>query len=1022
MTDRKKKHNRTPEMDASHREWFLSSEFVGSHVEEFDTSATTAPEPLDGASSPDRAARYEKIALIGEGGMGRVWLGWDTVIERNIAIKEPNHEASPRLVERLQREVLITAKLDHPGVVAVHDIVHDEEARPLFVMALLRGQTLAALLEESMHQPIEHRPSRERLIHHLIDVCEIVSHAHLRGVLHRDLTPRNIIIEDNGTTRLIDWGLAITLDDARRGPGAAGTPGYMSPEQRAGAPLDARSDVWALGALLYTILFHQSPSAPPEHTPSSAIEAICFKAMRAEPEERYANARQMVDDLMRWFEGRRVEAQHMTSWQMARWLFTRHQRTILIGMSILLLTSTILGGSAMFSMREARRAKLAESQALMERQRARAASAQASKQAIVARRSSRDLSLRAVMKALEDGDILEAEKMLEQAEAIAHGPRTMGLRMQLALISKPELEYVRELDFCAGRRILTREPLLQICQLDTTRFEAWRANRRVWVQDISRSMHDLKEANRLKELRVNDDQIVVRLTLRGALSIDLKTGEVRVITREQVRFASTQHTDFLEMATLKWIDHDAAPPCTTQLIHAYRIKATKGAPGDFIYLCQSGEAWREDPRTGARTRIYQGDRSSAHYHVYIAPRDEHWFASSDGTLWPMDHYERRVELGGPLKRMFAIPHTTYIAAQTWGGSWRVLETRQGDWITSFERDVEDLQPSSTGLLQVSTHGRIELWSLPSDQIMRRYKGAHGFTDVAWSLDGRTLGATSSGAQIHHVFPFEDTYIPPLTHGRDVMKSLTPLEEGGFIAVNTMPDEQAPHGLLRFDIVGDRIEPHVLEPDARDRAHGRRVEMLANQDVLMLSSGNTLVGKHKKPVEEGGYENETFDEQGSFHDLDADGSRTRALATGRFTVRFFRDGAHTHDIPAPPGSNYGTIAEDGRYALITRDTLFIQARDGTPQHAIAMPTRPMSLEWRPWSDQIFTGHLDGSVRAWDAVTGELLAELWPHKGLVSSITFSPDNTILTTASWDTTVRLFSLAPLDATRPGPATPTR
>lgn len=262
-------------------------------------------------------ARYVVGAYVGRGGMGVVHSARDLRLDRDVALKA----ARPEGVDApggtaLWREARIAARLDHPAVVAVHDIGRLPDGRHFYVMRLVRGRSLAQRLADGEGaDPV----GRRALLRHLLVACEAVGHAHGVGLVHRDLKPSNILTGPHGETQVVDWGLAApTIAAAARwtdlvgpSPPPGGTPGYTAAEQAAGAPPDPRQDVWSLGALLYAVLAH-GPDDP-------ALAAIAQRAQAPDPEARYPEAQALADDLARWFDGRRVLALRYGPLDWTRW-------------------------------------------------------------------------------------------------------------------------------------------------------------------------------------------------------------------------------------------------------------------------------------------------------------------------------------------------------------------------------------------------------------------------------------------------------------------------------------------------------------------------------------------------------------------------------------------------------------------------------------------------------------------------------------------------------------------------------
>ncbi len=213
-----------------------------------------------------RLAHYDVTALIGEGGMGQVYQATDTKLNRQVALKIlPEAFASdPDRLARFQREAQVLASLNHPNIAQIHGIEEDEGTRAL-VLELVEGPTLAERISKGPIPLDEALPIAKQ-------IAEALEAAHEAGVIHRDLKPANIKVREDGTVKVLDFGLAKALDpnptgDPSQSPtltAAAtqmgvimGTAAYMSPEQARGKPVDKRADIWSFGVVLYEMLTGQ---------------------------------------------------------------------------------------------------------------------------------------------------------------------------------------------------------------------------------------------------------------------------------------------------------------------------------------------------------------------------------------------------------------------------------------------------------------------------------------------------------------------------------------------------------------------------------------------------------------------------------------------------------------------------------------------------------------------------------------------------------------------------------------------
>ena len=256
--------------------------------------------------------RYIIVEEVGRGGMGAVYLAIDRELNREVAIKVPHHGASSALERQLRIEACVLARLEHPGIVPIHDVGRLTDERLFYVMKRVRGQTLREHLAD-VPEPGERLRVFER-------ICEPVAFAHAHGCIHRDLKPENIMIGAFGEVLVMDWGVARVedADDAvENQPVVVGTRGFMSPEQaRADADVDHRSDVYSLGAILYLLLTGDEPGRRGE--PAVAIHrhrnvprplrSICARAVAGAPAGRYASVSALAADVARYRLGAAVEA------------------------------------------------------------------------------------------------------------------------------------------------------------------------------------------------------------------------------------------------------------------------------------------------------------------------------------------------------------------------------------------------------------------------------------------------------------------------------------------------------------------------------------------------------------------------------------------------------------------------------------------------------------------------------------------------------------------------------------------
>jgi WD40 repeat protein/tRNA A-37 threonylcarbamoyl transferase component Bud32 len=336
---------------------------------------------------------YVRGDEIGRGGMGRILRARDRRLGRAVVIKELLDE---RQRERFEHEARLTARLQHPAIVNVHEAGRWPNGEPFYVMKYVAGRPLEHVIEDTRSLD-----ERLALLPNLITVVEAVAYAHSVQVIHRDLKPANILVGEFGETVVIDWGLARDLGDTAseghdagpyRGEASAatcgaGTPQYMPPEQVTGHVPDARLDVFALGATLYHLLAGAAPygempafavlelvrtAGPPplaevEPRVPRALQAVVAKAMARDPADRYATAGELAADLKRFQSGQLVAAHDYTVAERAT-RFLRKNRALVALAAASLATLSAVGAASVNNVIQAKRRTEAQlGQLLLER-------------------------------------------------------------------------------------------------------------------------------------------------------------------------------------------------------------------------------------------------------------------------------------------------------------------------------------------------------------------------------------------------------------------------------------------------------------------------------------------------------------------------------------------------------------------------------------------------------------------------------------------------------------------------------
>ncbi len=496
----------------------------------FTPSKRSAPASSSGHSASARvmerlaargplSTRYRLDGEIARGGMGAILEVFDEDLRRKLAMKvvleserEPSPEDSsrPTRLARFLEEAQITGQLDHPGIVPVHELGVDARGQAYFTMRLVRGRDLAHIFE--LADRGEEGWTLTRTVNVLLKVCEAMAYAHSKGVVHRDLKPANVMVGQFGEVYVMDWGLARVRDeeapqrvrsesdertkvatDRREGSSGdsgstlhtldgevLGTPSYMPPEQARGRldEIDERSDIYAVGAMLYRLLARRAPYDEPGEKrsavevlgalragPPTAIElrapeapqeliAVCSKAMARKRSGRYATMLLLAEDLRAWLEGRVVAAYEAGAWAEARKWIRRNRALSAAAAAALVALIGGLSASLWLGARAQRNAVLAEERRVA----AEANAKEAALQARVAQEVNSFLNddLLAAMNPEHEGAQVTVRQVLDKAAASLQGRFEGEPRVEAALRETIGTSYAKLGDFDSAREHVER--------------------------------------------------------------------------------------------------------------------------------------------------------------------------------------------------------------------------------------------------------------------------------------------------------------------------------------------------------------------------------------------------------------------------------------------------------------------------------------------------------------------------------------------------------------------------------------
>ncbi len=318
---------------------------------------STRPQIPDEAAAAPASARFGKFIRtkkLGAGGMGEVWKAYDSELGRWVALKFLKGGNDEELA-RFQREAQTAARLEHPNIAAIYDVGEDQ-ARHYIAMQFVEGQTLGTVP----------RTDRRHVAALVRDAAKAVAFANERGVIHRDLKPDNVMVSREGHVFVMDFGLARSVEgDSKLSMSGmvVGTPAYMPPEQARGERVDARADVYGLGATLYELLTNrqavrgatvfemlvnvqtEEPKAPRRIDPSidGDLETIVLKCLEKEPTRRYGTTAALAADLQRWLDGEPISARPASIAYRVRKRLAK--RKAVVALSLVAIAAILAGGA-----------------------------------------------------------------------------------------------------------------------------------------------------------------------------------------------------------------------------------------------------------------------------------------------------------------------------------------------------------------------------------------------------------------------------------------------------------------------------------------------------------------------------------------------------------------------------------------------------------------------------------------------------------------------------------------------------
>jgi len=972
--------------------------------------------------------------LIGSGGMGRVYEGTQRRPSRKVAVKlmRPGLVA-PSLLRRFEFEVEVLARLRHPGIATMHAAgthrLGDREL-PYFIMELIPGADTI-----TRHASARRLDTRRRL-ELFRDACDAVAHGHRIGVIHRDLKPGNILVDDEGRVKVIDFGVACTtgvdvaLATQERDLGRfVGTLQYMSPEQFAADPaaLDVRSDVYALGVVLYELLAGRPPhdlrstpflqaltivreAAPPPLPPATRgtggeLDAIVQTCLEKDRERRYGSAGELAADIRRFLGGESIVARPPGLVGSLVKLARRHRAaTVALAGMLVTLAAAVVGISAF-----AIRAERAREEAERERTRAVAERERADVETAVARRRLYVANLYRVADLAQAGSFGAGRALLEETAALLTPGASRPARSATAR---------RPLEL----RILAAELDHAIAVADTGR-----ALRSLAVSPDGRLVAVGDEDGRVLLWTVDD---ILRTGGRSAPRILAGHGAaVRslVFSADGTRLATAGRDRVAHVWDLG--DAAATVPAVTCAGHASELDMVRFSPdGRLVATCSwDGTARLWDASTGAERSVFRAGKGRMS-HVAFSPDGARLAVGSNDGVARVHDVATGAELArmeghegllyglawspdGGLVATSSLDHTARLWDAATGSARHVLEGHSG-WVRGVA-----FSPDGALLATAAEDGTSRIWDVATGALRTTTTHGSAVSGLSFSRDGTRLLARTADLAA-------SVWSPTATTPHALRGHAEPIFGVAFDTDGARVATASADGTVRlWDATRPGRLPSLEGPPSRRRLiafspDGRFVAIASDDGTTRLYDAATGVERATCAAPAGTPGGLSFTADGRrlavYLATDAPQTDLWDVTTGGRIATL----AGGHTVPRSPS----VLSPDGS-RLLTRLPPSGPHASATDDHGLSTAalwdvttgTRVAVLEghedfiaahaFSPDGTRVATASYDGTVRLWDAMSGEPITSLVGHDAWVMAVAFTPDGRLVVTSSKDGTARTW-----------------